>query len=53
MLVFFCFVIAGVVLVPPQRSLPGFIGYFVLLIVLLAATCYWKGEPPRWRWGDD
>jgi hypothetical protein len=21
------------------------------MVVLLLATCYWKGEPPRWRWG--
>jgi hypothetical protein len=19
----------------------------------LIAICYWKGEPPRWRWGGD
>ncbi len=22
-----------------------------LLTALLIAICYWKGEPPRWRWG--
>jgi len=26
---------------------------FVFLMVgLLAGICYKKGEPPRWRWGD-
>jgi hypothetical protein len=26
---------------------------FVLIMCgLLLAVCYWKGEPPRWRWGD-
>jgi hypothetical protein len=26
---------------------------FVLIMVgLLLAICYWKGEPPRWRSGD-
>jgi hypothetical protein len=24
----------------------------VALSVGLFATCLWKGEPPRWRWGD-
>lgn len=31
-------------------------GYFVLLLaaatVLLIAVCWWKGEEPRWRWGE-
>ncbi|PAY07334.1 hypothetical protein CK489_16240 [Bradyrhizobium sp. UFLA03-84] len=30
-----------------------FIGYVVVLGVLLTAVCWWKGEPPRWRWGGD
>jgi hypothetical protein len=50
---FVCLVIAGVFLVPPQRSPVGFIGYVLCASVLLTAVCYWKGEPPRWRWGDD
>ena len=26
---------------------------FVLFMAgLLVLICYWKGEPPRWRWGD-
>jgi hypothetical protein len=23
------------------------------LSVVLIAICWWKGEKPRWRWGDD
>ena len=23
------------------------------LIASLIGICYWKGEPPRWRWGKD
>jgi hypothetical protein len=50
---FFAFAIAGIFLVPPQQSAPKFIGYIVALLVLMTAICWWKGEPPRWRWGDD
>jgi hypothetical protein len=21
------------------------------MVILLLVICYWKGEPPRWRWG--
>jgi hypothetical protein len=21
------------------------------MVILLVIICYWKGEPPRWRWG--
>ena len=21
--------------------------------VVLVAVCWWKGEPPRWRWGGN
>jgi len=26
--------------------------YVVALSAVLLAVCWWKGEPPRWRWGD-
>ena len=26
--------------------------FLVLMIAVLIVICYWKGEPPRWRWGD-
>lgn len=34
-----------------HRPLPHvlFVG---AMVVLLFVICYWKGEPPRWRWGD-
>jgi len=37
----------------PRHSLAEFITYFIVLTVLFAAVCWWKGEPPRWRWGGD
>ena len=29
-----------------------FVAYVAVLSVALLAICYWKGEPPHWRWGD-
>jgi hypothetical protein len=37
----------------PKHSLAGFIAYAVVLSVLFAGVCWWKGEPPRWRWGGE
>ena len=25
----------------------------VVMVAVLVAICYAKGEPPRWRWGDE
>lgn len=36
-----------------RHSQPQFIGYVVVLSLLFAAVCWWKGEPPRWRWGGE
>ena len=37
----------------PQHSLAGFVAYAVVLSILLVGVCWWKGEPPRWRWGGE
>jgi hypothetical protein len=29
------------------------VAYMIALSVVLTAICWWKGEPPGWRWGDD
>jgi hypothetical protein len=26
--------------------------FLLVMVVLLLAICYVKGEPPTWRWGD-
>jgi hypothetical protein len=31
----------------------SFVAYQVLLTVALVVVCWKKGEPPRWRWGED
>ena len=51
--VFLCLVMAGALLIHPRKSPTGFVAYVVLLNVLLVGVCWWKGEPPRWRWDDD
>ena len=36
---------------PPEKSLTGFVAAVVGLSAGLVVICWWKGEPPRWRWG--
>jgi hypothetical protein len=37
----------------PEYSVAGFVAYVVVLCMIFAAVCWWKGEPPRWRWGGE
>lgn len=30
-----------------------FLGFMIIMVVILIAVCYATGEPPGWRWGDD
>ena len=32
---------------------PLFFVFVIAMCVLIMAICWAKGEPPRWRWGDD
>jgi hypothetical protein len=43
----------GAVILPPRPSPIGFLAYIGVLSVLLIAICWWKGEPPKWRWGGE
>jgi hypothetical protein len=53
LIAFFVLVAAGVFLFPPHRA-PSVFGVFVVVLsTLLTGICWLKGEPPRWRWGDD
>lgn len=49
----FLVLLAVGVAVIPRHSPIGFIAYAVALSALFIAVCWWKGEPPRWRWGDE
>ena len=38
----------------PANERPGALfAYFTALTAVLIWICWLKGEPPRWRWGDD
>jgi hypothetical protein len=50
---FFALLVADGGVFPPRRALPAYIASIVGLSVLLSVVCWLKGEPPRWRWGDD
>ena len=50
---FFGLVAAGAFIFPPNQSIAAFIGYIAILCGALAGVCWLKGEPPRWRWGND
>jgi hypothetical protein len=42
----------GAVLAPPHLNLPAFLAWTGMLTLLLLACCFFKGEPPKWRWGQ-
>jgi hypothetical protein len=49
--VFFILFGAGFIVFSPAEHITGFLIYNAMLVVLLTAVCYAKGEPPGWRWG--
>ena len=51
--VFVALLAADALTFPPRKALSAYIACGVGLTVLLLAVCWRKGEPPRWRWGDD
>jgi hypothetical protein len=36
-----------------RNLIPCFLTYVAALSLGLIFVCWWKGEPPRWRWGRD
>ena len=45
--------VTGSFLFPPATERATFTAYVLLLAGALVLVCWLKGEPPRWRWGDD
>jgi hypothetical protein len=43
----------GVIRFPPARGVPAFLAVVMLGSLGFGLVCWWKGEPPRWRWGED
>ena len=50
--VFFGLVVAGIFIFPPKEALVAYLLYLTVLSLLLIAIAWFKGEPPRWRWGN-
>lgn len=48
----FAFGVGGL-LFPLPVHVVAYITYSSVITALLIAVCYWKGEPPKWRWGQD
>jgi len=51
--VFVVLVIASAVMFPPPRAFASYLICIAVLCVALLGVCWLKGEPARWRWGDD
>lgn len=50
---FFMLVLVGAVAILPAYGSSIFIGYTILLTLLLLAICWAKGERPQWRRGKE
>jgi hypothetical protein len=46
-------IVVGSVLFPPKASLFPYLVYVLTVVALLLGVCWLKGEPLRWRWGND
>jgi hypothetical protein len=44
---------AASVVFPPRQAMLAYVACSLGLSVLLVVVCRIKGEPTRWRWGDD
>jgi hypothetical protein len=53
LVLFFALVLLGVFVLLPSRGPLVFLLYSAILCAVLILVCWAKGEPPRWRWGDD
>lgn len=47
----FSLLVAGVFIFPPVSNPVLFQIYTWTIVLLLVIVCWFKGEPPRWRWG--
>lgn len=48
--IFIALVALGALTLLPHHGAPVFLGYVLVLVAALIAICYFKGEPPEWRW---
>ena len=50
---FVALVVGGVFVFPPRKELAAYLIYVAALSLVLVGVCWFTGEPPRWRWGED
>jgi drug/metabolite transporter (DMT)-like permease len=43
----------GMVLFRLPAALAAYLLYLAVITTAFIGVCYWKGEPPKWRWGGD
>jgi hypothetical protein len=53
MTLYIALLLAGALALLPGRGPGMFIAYSALLSLVMFAVCWFKGEPPRWRWGSE
>jgi hypothetical protein len=53
MFAFIAIIVAGCLRFPPNQNMPAFIAVVVFGSLAFLGVCWWKGEPPRWRSGED
>ncbi|MGA8171387.1 MAG: hypothetical protein WB816_11255 [Methylocystis sp.] len=53
LVIFVVLIAAGGFIFPPKNAMAAYFIYIAILSLLLVVICWLKGEPPRWRWGDD
>jgi hypothetical protein len=53
MAVYIGLIVGITVVVPPARSISGFAISVAAATIIFMLACWWKGEPPKWRWGDE
>ena len=45
--------VVGTILLRPDRHPVAYVVYDLILTAILLVIVFVKGEPARWRWGDD
>ena len=50
---FIAMAVGGAFAFPPMTEPAAYFIYVAVLSFALVGVCWFTGEPPRWRWGDD
>jgi len=53
LILYLVLVVGGIPFVQVPDGSVVYLAFTLVLTVCLIAICWLKGEPPRWRWGDD